>query len=93
MTTVGMPQSVVLMLQWGLTREGEEGSPNRLDEPPRYERFNGASPVRVRKGRAGDSTFAVHRGFNGASPVRVRKEKNRSFNHLRNDRASMGPHP
>jgi len=35
-------------LQWGLTREGEEGPNEEFLETIRR-RFNGASPVRVRK--------------------------------------------
>jgi len=36
-------------LQWGLTREGEEGGPKASVEGFVVCRFNGASPVRVRK--------------------------------------------
>jgi len=42
-------ESTYQLVQWGLTREGEEGTVFIRVAGVGDERFNGASPVRVRK--------------------------------------------
>ena len=65
---------VSIVLQWGRTREGAEGSWEFYDGKSTISGFSGAAPVKVRKGNSSVPVKPGRACFSGAAPVKVRKE-------------------